>query len=277
LKFTKSVKSSICAIAITAALAIPTASSALAVPTAANAVPASVSAVAGTPFNVIGAIGGKWYAIGGANSRMGKPVGNEFGGLRNNGAAQYFQGGAIVWSPATGAMLSVGAIRHVWLSTGATNGKLGYPKTDEYPISGGVRQDYEGGFITWDSTTGRTAIGSSPSTPAPAAPVSGVDNSPAGAKAFAKSHIRSLGWGESEYQCLVHLWDHESEWKFTADNPWSDAFGIPQALPGNRMATAGADWKTNSQTQIKWGVDYIKGRYGTACKATDAWHLKGWY
>jgi hypothetical protein len=236
-----------------------------------------VSTVAKPAFALRGAIGAKWYAIGGSSSRMGNPVGNEFGGLKNGGAAQYFKGGAIVWSPATGAKISVGAIRSAWLSTGATNGKLGYPTTDEYGVSGGARQDFTGGHITWSSRTGQTDV----VYPAPAKvvtpPATKVDNSPASAKAFAKEHIKSLGWGAAENACLVDLWQHESEWKFAADNPWSDAFGIPQALPGNKMASAGADWKTNSQTQIKWGVDYIKTRYGTACKASDVWHTRGWY
>lgn len=276
MKLTKPIKTSICAIAITAALIIPTASSAMASP-ARESVSVSVSAVTRTAFPMYGAIGAKWNEMGGARSRMGNPVGSQFGGLKNGGAAQYFQGGAIVWSPATGAKISVGAIRSVWLSTGATNGKLGYPKTDEYAISGGARQDYEGGYVTWEARTGRTAV----VYPAPVkvtdAPIPKVDNSPAGAKAFAKTYIKPIGWGDAEYQCLVTLWEHESNWNFTATNKWSGAYGIPQSLPANKMSSAGADWKTNSQTQIKWGVDYIKGRYGTPCKANVAWNIKGWY
>lgn len=285
MKFTNKIKSSFCAIAVTAVLAIPTASSALAAPAVQSvAANVSVATIAKPAFAMYGAIGAKWNALGGSTSWLGNPVGNQFGGLRNGGAAQYFKGGAIVWSPATGAKVSVGAIRSAWLSTGATNGKLAYPKTDEYAVAGGVKQDYEGGSITWNSSTGRITIsyGSTapaPATPSPtpAAPVTAVDNSPAGAKAYTKAYLASMGWGEKEYQCILDVWEHESNWNFTATNRWSGAYGIPQAYPASKLATAGADWKTNSQTQIKWGVSYVKDRYGSPCGAYDFWHKKGWY
>lgn len=97
------------------------------------------------------------------------------------------------------------------------------------------------------------------------------------AKAYAKAQLNN----DSEYQCLVQLWDHESGWRVNADNPSSDAYGIPQALPGSKMASAGADWKTNGITQVKWGLSYIKGRpdYGTPCKAWALWQSRSphWY
>ena len=275
MKFTKTLKSSICAIAVTAALTVPVASSAFAAPATQSLAPTSVTTAVTTAFPMYGGIGSKWYAIGGTKSALGAPVGNQFGGLRNGGAAQYFQHGAIVWSPATGAKISLGGIRSAWLSTGATNGRLAYPTSDEYWVGTTVRQDYQGGYITWDSRTGRVAV----NYPAPAAPAAAptVDNSPTGAKAFAKTYLQSMGMGGNEYQCLVQLWDHESGWNFTAANPWSGSYGIPQSLPGDKMASAGADWRTNSQTQIKWGVGYIKDRYGSPCSAVNAWHVKGWY
>jgi hypothetical protein len=81
----------------------------------------------------------------------------------------------------------------------------------------------------------------------------------------------------SQFGCLKNLWNRESGWSTTAGNPRSSAYGIPQALPGSKMASMGADWRTNHETQIKWGLKYIKGRYGTPCSAWSAFLNKGWY
>ena len=97
-------------------------------------------------------------------------------------------------------------------------------------------------------------------------------------QAFAKSYMESqYNWGEDQHSCLVDLWNRESGWRHTADNPNSSAYGIPQALPGSKMASAGADWKTNPETQIKWGLNYIDKRYKTPCGAWSAFKKKGWY
>ena len=97
-------------------------------------------------------------------------------------------------------------------------------------------------------------------------------------QAFAKSYMESkYSWGEDQHSCLVNLWNRESGWRHTADNPTSSAYGIPQALPGRKMASAGADWRTNPETQIKWGLKYIKHRYETPCGAWSAFKKKGWY
>jgi hypothetical protein len=97
-------------------------------------------------------------------------------------------------------------------------------------------------------------------------------------QAFAKSYMESkYSWDESQHSCLVNLWNRESGWRHTADNPTSSAYGIPQALPGSKMASAGADWRTNPETQIKWGLKYIKHRYETPCGAWSAFKKKGWY
>ena len=69
----------------------------------------------------------------------------------------------------------------------------------------------------------------------------------------------------------------ESMWDQYADNPTSSAYGIPQALPGKRMASEGTDWATNPATQIKWGLKYVKERYGTPCKAWSFKRANGWY
>ena len=89
--------------------------------------------------------------------------------------------------------------------------------------------------------------------------------------------LKDYKWGEDEFGCLDKIFTQESNWQWNADNPTSSAYGIPQALPGNKMASAGADWKTNPATQIKWGLKYIKDRYGTPCAAWDFKSGTGWY
>ena len=88
--------------------------------------------------------------------------------------------------------------------------------------------------------------------------------------------LGSFGWSSSQFACLDPLWAHESGWSVTAENP-SGAYGIPQALPGSKMASAGADWQTNAATQIKWGLEYIKNTYGSPCAAWDHEQATGWY
>jgi hypothetical protein len=108
------------------------------------------------------------------------------------------------------------------------------------------------------------------------APAAGTPN-PGSAQAIAHEMVLARGWGESEYSCLVSLWKKESSWNVYANNKSSGAYGIPQALPGSKMASAGADWATNPATQITWGLGYISGRYGTPCGAWGTSQAKGWY
>ncbi|WP_244963295.1 G5 domain-containing protein [Actinomyces trachealis] len=112
-------------------------------------------------------------------------------------------------------------------------------------------------------------------TPKPSYAASGT--SAGDAQATAKAMLSSYGWGESEYSCLVSLWNRESGWNYRASNPSSGAYGIPQSLPGSKMASAGADWQTNPATQIKWGLGYIQGRYGSPCGAWAHSEATGWY
>ena len=111
---------------------------------------------------------------------------------------------------------------------------------------------------------------------AAAASAPAVSYSPGSAQAIAHEMVAARGWSDSEFQCLVTLWNHESGWNVGAANP-SGAYGIPQARPGSKMASAGADWQTNPATQITWGLGYVSGRYGTPCGALAAWSAKGWY
>jgi hypothetical protein len=108
------------------------------------------------------------------------------------------------------------------------------------------------------------------------APAAGIPD-PGTAKAIAYEMVIARGWSQAEYECLVALWTRESNWRVNAHNPTSGAHGIPQALPGDKMATVGADWETNPVTQITWGLGYIAGRYGTPCAAWEHSELKNWY
>lgn len=89
--------------------------------------------------------------------------------------------------------------------------------------------------------------------------------------------VNKYKWDESEFTCVENLWERESNWKHTAENPSSGAYGIPQSLPGNKMASAGSDWRTNPRTQIDWGLEYIEGRYTTPCGAWAHSERRGWY
>lgn len=110
---------------------------------------------------------------------------------------------------------------------------------------------------------------------APALAQSGT--SAAEAQATARGMVAARGWGDDQFSCLVSLWNKESGWNYLAYNRSSGATGIPQALPGSKMATAGADWQTNPATQISWGLGYISGRYGTPCGAWSHSQSVGWY
>ncbi|MFC5830446.1 lytic transglycosylase domain-containing protein [Nonomuraea insulae] len=105
----------------------------------------------------------------------------------------------------------------------------------------------------------------------------GSDPSPGSNKATAKAMLAANGFGADQWGCLERLWQKESGWNERAMNRYSGAYGIPQSLPGSKMASAGGDWQTNAATQIKWGLGYIKGRYGTPCGAWGHSQSSGWY
>jgi hypothetical protein len=108
------------------------------------------------------------------------------------------------------------------------------------------------------------------------APSAAVPN-PGSAQAIAHDKVMGRGWGEDQFDCLVSLWNKESGWRVNAENPSSGAYGIPQALPGSKMGSAGADWATNAGTQIEWGLGYITDRYGSPCGAWGKSQADGWY
>jgi hypothetical protein len=96
------------------------------------------------------------------------------------------------------------------------------------------------------------------------------------AQTYAAKAVASRGWAPSEFSCLVSLWNRESGWNTHAANP-SGAYGIPQSLPGSKMASAGGDWQNSYQTQITWGLGYISGSYGSPCGAWGHSNAYGWY
>ena len=113
--------------------------------------------------------------------------------------------------------------------------------------------------------------------PAPSPTASAAPAASGSPQQIAQAMLASFGWSSSQFSCLDPLWAHESGWSVTAYNAGSGAYGIPQALPGSRMASAGPDWQANAATQIRWGLEYIKGTYGSPCAAWDHEQATGWY
>jgi hypothetical protein len=117
-------------------------------------------------------------------------------------------------------------------------------------------------------------------TPAPTPSVGPIPTSCSaytGNKATGCAILLDEGFGLSQMPCLDKMWSRESGWRTNAENASSGAYGIPQALPASKMATFGADYRTNPVPQIKWGLSYIKGRYTSPCGAWSFWQAHGWY
>lgn len=141
------------------------------------------------------------------------------------------------------------------------------------------------------------AAGPAPANPAPVIPVpppappaqpvpppvvvpsvpGGAVNDPAAAKSYAAGRLGAYGWGQDQFLCLARLWTKESNWQTTATNPYSGAYGIPQALPPGKYASAGSDWLTSYRTQVDWGLGYISDRYGSPCGAWSHSMANNWY
>jgi uncharacterized protein YabE (DUF348 family) len=135
--------------------------------------------------------------------------------------------------------------------------------------------------VTQIEKNGTKASSSAPTTGSSDAAASGapIVVDPNSAQGIAQKMVAERGWSDADFSCLVQMWNHESGWRVNATNAYSGAYGIPQALPGSKMATIGPDWQTNPATQITWGLNYIQGRYGTPCDAWAFWnsHSPGWY
>ena len=96
-------------------------------------------------------------------------------------------------------------------------------------------------------------------------------------QSIAQAMLDSFGWSASQFSCLDPLWAGESGWSVTVSNPSTGAYGIPQAMPASKMASAGPNWRTSAATQIRWGLDYIKSTYGSPCAAWSHEEADGWY
>ncbi|MFE0465244.1 transglycosylase SLT domain-containing protein [Kitasatospora sp. NPDC058965] len=104
-----------------------------------------------------------------------------------------------------------------------------------------------------------------------AAPVA-TDTSPSGVRALAQSMVPAGQWNS-----FANIVSHESSWNLTATNPSSGSYGLGQALPASKMASAGSDWRTNPVTQIKWTLNYMNERYGSPNAAWVFWQNHHWY
>lgn len=113
--------------------------------------------------------------------------------------------------------------------------------------------------------------------PAGAAITGTEDISEEDPRIIARALLTEFGFAQTEFGCLDSIYSQESGWRWNADNPRSSAYGIPQALPGSKMSSAGADWRTNPVTQIRWGLGYIRDRYGSPCEAWAIKRVRGWY
>ncbi len=125
----------------------------------------------------------------------------------------------------------------------------------------------------------RTAAAQSQAAPAgPQIPAASAAPAATGSpQQIAEAMLGSFGWSSGQFACLDPLWAHESGWSVTAYNPGTGAYGIPQAMPGGKMASAGPDWQTDAATQIRWGLEYIRDTYGSPCGAWAHEEATGWY
>jgi len=98
----------------------------------------------------------------------------------------------------------------------------------------------------------------------------------AGNRLLGRAMAANKGWTGSEWYCLEDLWSRESQWSTSTGSP-AAAYGIPQSLPGSKMSSEGPNWMTSARTQIKWGLGYIKGRYGSPCSAMAHFRAVTWY
>jgi hypothetical protein len=106
-----------------------------------------------------------------------------------------------------------------------------------------------------------------------------IENAQQDPRGAARALLGEFGFDDSQWSCLDNLWHGESGWNYRAENSSSGAYGIPQSLPGSKMASVAADWRTNPVTQIRWGLGYIKSSYGTPCGAWNSWQSRSphWY
>ncbi|MFM7013466.1 MAG: lytic transglycosylase domain-containing protein [Actinomycetota bacterium] len=164
-----------------------------------------------------------------------------------------------VVDPYSGSLASAATIQTIGSSSEQDDQSFVYQ--EEYTVS------FErGGFKVVSGSEARTFFVLAADMPQPGTP-----------KFYAMNYIAERGWEFDQFSCLVNLWTRESNWRPLAKNSSSGAYGIPQALPGTKMATEGPDWMTNPETQIRWGVKYIAARYKTPCGAWAFFTENNWY
>ncbi|MCI1649385.1 MAG: CHAP domain-containing protein [Bifidobacterium tibiigranuli] len=198
------------------------------------------------------------------------------------GLAGNLPGWNVTTTPSAGDIISIPAGVAILGASGGPYGHVGYIAQ----VSGGsvLIENYGGGkyFQTNPTTSQLASYVASGQAVIKHNPLGrSASGSAGGTGTDAKSYAKSALNDDTQYNCLVQLWDHESGWRVDAENASSGAYGIPQALPGSKMASSGSDWKTNGVTQVKWGLGYIKSRpdYGTPCAAWEKWQSRSphWY
>ena len=140
----------------------------------------------------------------------------------------------------------------------------------------GQQVSIEGTYTTAAGRDGVSVTARSAARASATAPAAGIPD-PDTAQAMGLVAVQARGWGMEQYDCLVALWNRESRWNVYAHNKSSGAYGIPQSLPGEKMATVADDWQTNPATQIEWGLRYISARYGSPCGAWAHSEAVHWY
>lgn len=191
-------------------------------------------------------------------------------------------------------VVAAGVVVELWWNTPGTNPAAAALAGIQTSKSATLLEQERQMFIMVASASKAVNLAGSPAVakiqvqPPPTSSSSGSSNaptldlppvSPGTAQADAQQLMVEAPWDfsiSSQWSCLDSLWEQESGWSVTAENP-SGAYGIPQALPGDKMASAGADWMTNPVTQITWGLGYIQSVYGTPCVAWDHEEADGWY
>ena len=171
----------------------------------------------------------------------------------------------IAVATSAGLALAMASAALVASADQGTTATVSVPAESEWTISTTEVQGEESG----SSSAGSSASADSS---ASAGSYSGTDP-----RSIARAMVAARGWSSGQFDCLNALWTKESNWDPYAQNPSSGAYGIPQALPGSKMGTVAGDWRTNPETQITWGLNYIAGRYGTPCAAWSHSQAVNWY
>ncbi|MET9294219.1 transglycosylase SLT domain-containing protein [Streptomyces sp. NPDC003077] len=131
--------------------------------------------------------------------------------------------------------------------------------------------------VAFSATPSQAATSHTAPAPASHASAHGTGQAAAKSGGDVKAAVRKVVKDPAQFECFSKIVEHESGWNPTATNPSSGAYGLVQALPAGKMASAGSDWKTNPTTQAKWGLDYMNSRYGSPCAAWNFWQAHGSY